>query len=340
MKIKIIALALLLLLQWLFFAYFASALQPLARYCFEAQQSMFGFLSAIPFSVGDGLYLILGGLLLRFVWQMLRQKSAQKLVLLLLIGNFALAYYQLSWGLMYQQTPIACSKTPENTSLADVVKLAQKYTQLSAESRRAYGPSAQFVLADIQPICADILQAQQRLPKALQKTPIKGHVWQSSLFSGLMNYTGILGYFNPFTHQAQYNGQAPHSGLPFTLGHEFAHAMGYAREQEANYIAFKMSQNSTQLAYRYAGQLYALKSLLGICKQQDESQFEALKQNLDPLVWQDILNEKAFYEAHQSWITDAFMAMNDWFLKSNQQAGSVTYSYFVYLLLSDELGQK
>ena len=336
---KSILLIIVLMIQFLCFYILKPAdfLMLCADAFFKFQQNALGFLSYINFSVGDVLYVLFGFYLLRLIYLMLRQKSLQKLGHLLLFANIALLYYQMSWGLLYHQSPIPCAKTPENTNLQEVISLAKKYSQLSSQSRRAYSLSAQFKMDDVSPIFNAILQAQRALPKPLQKKNIRQSPWQSSLFSVTMNYTGILGYFNPFSHQAQYNGHAPHSGLPFTLGHEFAHAMGYAREQEANYISFKMSQTSPNMAYRYSGQLYALKSLLSICKQQDVAVFQSLKKNVDPLVWQDIMAEKAFYQSHQTWLTDAFLALNDWFLKSNQQEGSITYSYFVYLLLNDEV---
>ena len=44
-------------------------------------------------------------------------------------------------------------------------------------------------------------------------------------------------------------------------------------------------------------------------------------------------NEQLFKEKNDSFITEIFYFTNDIFLKSNQQEGSVTYSYFIDLLV-------
>ena len=50
----------------------------------------------------------------------------------------------------------------------------------------------------------------------------------------------------------------------------------------------------------------------------------------------DLENNKMFYENHQGWINNLFHATNDLFLKSNRQEGSITYSYFIELLIRYE----
>ena len=50
----------------------------------------------------------------------------------------------------------------------------------------------------------------------------------------------------------------------------------------------------------------------------------------------DLKNEQLFKEKNVSFITEIFYFTNDIFLKSNQQEGSVTYSYFIDLLVLHE----
>ena len=53
-------------------------------------------------------------------------------------------------------------------------------------------------------------------------------------------------------------------------------------------------------------------------------------------VKRDLEYNKVFFEKHQTWVNNLFYYTNDFFLKSNQQDGSITYSYFVELLLRYE----
>jgi Zn-dependent peptidase ImmA (M78 family) len=67
-----------------------------------------------------------------------------------------------------------------------------------------------------------------------------------------MNKTGILGYYNPFTAESQYNPNIPATQLPFTLAHEMSHQLGYAREQEASFIAYLYSKKQIMRIYNIA----------------------------------------------------------------------------------------
>ena len=50
----------------------------------------------------------------------------------------------------------------------------------------------------------------------------------------------------------------------------------------------------------------------------------------------DRQREKDFITQNQGLLNDLFSIANDLFLKSNQQEGSVTYSYFIDLLVRYE----
>jgi len=52
----------------------------------------------------------------------------------------------------------------------------------------------------------------------------------------------------------------------------------------------------------------------------------------------DRQHEKDFIAQNQGPLNDFFSTANDLFLKSNQQEGSVTYSYFIDLLVRYERG--
>lgn len=59
-----------------------------------------------------------------------------------------------------------------------------------------------------------------------------------SIYSTLLTYTGYSGYLNPFTNEAQVNGKMIGYSTPITACHEIAHQMGYAAEEEANYLGY------------------------------------------------------------------------------------------------------
>ena len=65
-----------------------------------------------------------------------------------------------------------------------------------------------------------------------------------SYFSKVLSYMGFSGYINPFTIEANINSKIPIISYPSTISHEIAHQIGYAFEDEANYIAIETLSNS------------------------------------------------------------------------------------------------
>src|SRR5207248_11260701 len=80
-------------------------------------------------------------------------------------------------------------------------------------------------------------------------------------FSGLMSRLGISGVYSPFTGEPNYNALQPDFDLPFAVAHEMAHQRGFAREDEANFIAFLVCTKASNAYVRYSGYLGALRVL-------------------------------------------------------------------------------
>jgi hypothetical protein len=59
---------------------------------------------------------------------------------------------------------------------------------------------------------------------------------KKSLFSVPLTYMGFGGYLNPFTNEAQVNDLLPMYTFPLTTAHEMAHQIGFASENECNFI--------------------------------------------------------------------------------------------------------
>jgi len=70
---------------------------------------------------------------------------------------------------------------------------------------------------------------------------------------------GVSGFYIAFTGEVTFNDQVPACDLPMVLAHHKAHQRGYAREDEANFVAFLTCTNSTEPYVRYSGYLHGLK---------------------------------------------------------------------------------
>ena len=314
--------------------YFVDFLFEQKKYLF---QSLF---SKIPFSLGDVFYFVLGLLLVFSIFKLFNSKTRKVYSLRLLRGlNVFYFVYQLVWGMTYFQRPIVLvldEKEPKNT---EIKALALKYLHQAKHTRTLVKEDGKgvFQIQDLEKIKHEILSQQKKIPAFLGNKISTGiDNFKPSLYSGFMNYTGVLGYYNPFSTEAQYNSHLPHTYLPFTLSHESAHQLGFAREQEANFVGYLVGISSENPELRYSTEYFALKSLLRTLITEDEDFVKTMIEQYSEGMKRDYQAEKDFVDEYQGPMNTFFAFTNDLFLKTNQQEGAVTYSYFVDLLVRYE----
>ncbi|WP_162073611.1 DUF3810 domain-containing protein [Chryseobacterium fistulae] len=291
------------------------------------------------FSAGDILYIILGVFLLYCIIQCFQKKKrSQYLLKLMIVLNIVYFIYQLSWGMLYFQTPIIKKlPTQERPTVYHAKKLAIHYLEKCKSTRKLVKEDRNgiFVVNDIKGIQEEILFQQHHIPLHISnKKTYLINSFKPSLFKDIMSYSGILGYYNPFTAEAQYNSELPSTFIPFTSAHESAHQLGFAREQEANFIGYLIGINSRNPELRYSTEYFTLKSLLKFIVEEDPAFVKYIIRNYSSEMKRDRLYEKVFVAQHQGALEDFFGFTNNLFLKSNQQEGSITYSYFIDLLLN------
>ncbi|KUJ55398.1 hypothetical protein AR686_13515 [Chryseobacterium aquaticum subsp. greenlandense] len=308
---------------------------------FEIQKEIHQLLfSWIPFSFGDILYLLLGIYILYLIITSFKKKTRNaSLFKILIIVNIFYFSYQIFWGMLYFQKPIIEKLPEKEINLEKKKELALKYLEKCKQTRAVvtedkYGV---FQISDINKIKTEILSQQAKLPSFISsKKATEINSLKPSLFNGVMSFTGILGYYNPFTSEAQYNTQLPSSYIPFTLAHESSHQLGFAREQEANFIGYLLGIQSSNPELKYSAEYFTLKSLLNSIVYEDEKFVENVISDFSSGMKRDRAYEKQFAAKHQGFLNAFFSFTNNLFLKSNQQEGSVTYSYFIDLLIRYE----
>lgn len=334
----------LLLAQFVLFYLFsrASGIVSFFECFFEIQKRFHQLLfSWIPFSFGDVLYILLGVFLIYHIvgcFNKTRRKNALQQILIGL--NIIYFLYQIFWGMLYFQTPIIKKLPSQREPTVEKAKiLALKYLQKCQETRKLAqeDPNGIFIIKDIDAVQKEILKRQNMLPENIsdKKAP-EINSFKPSIFKNVMSFTGILGYYNPFTAEAQFNSQLPNTLIPFTSAHESSHQLGFAREQEANFIGYLTGINSNNVELRYSTEYFTLKSLLNYILDKDPAFVKFVLKNYSPEMKRDRAYEKAFILKHQGVLDDFFGFTNNLFLKSNQQEGAVTYSYFINLLLNYE----
>ena len=334
----------LLLAQFLLFLAFSKSALMISFFesFFEIQKKTHQYLfSWLPFSLGDILYVALGIFILYTFIKLFKKKDRNKTIIkFLLIINIIYFCYQIFWGMLYFQTPILQKLSSQDEPDINKAKnLALEYLEKCKASRRMVheDKNGVFTISDLQIIQTEILLRQETIPQYISSKKVSlVNSFKPSLFKNIMSFTGILGYYNPFTAEAQYNPQLPATLIPFTAAHESSHQLGFAREQEANFIGYLIGVQSTNAELRYSSEYFTLKSLLRFIIEEDPGFVKSVQKNYSEGMKRDRAFEKSFIMNHQSWLDDFFGFTNNLFLKSNQQEGAVTYSYFIDLLLNYE----
>jgi hypothetical protein len=307
-------------------------------------RSMFGWL---PFSIGDLLYLFAIIMLLAYLVRFLKRtreyglRSAIRKInifnlLLVLIGIYI--YFNLAWGLNYDRLGIAyqLGLRPEQNDTARLRLLAEKLrdrTNAHAHVRLSGFPDSYSRERLQEGALAGYSTLQQELP-FLKYDPVS---FKSSLFGELGNYIGYTGYYNPFSAEAQLNTTIPGFLKPFVACHEIAHQLGYAKENEANFVGFLAARRSGDTSFLYSVYfdmfLYANAALYG----SDSTAARRNLQTLAPEVRRDLKTLRAFRDKYQSPVETLTDIFYDRFLRLNRQpAGTATYGQVVIWLLAYE----
>ena len=124
--------------------------------------------------------------------------------------------------------------------------------------------------------------------------------------------------------------------IPVTISHEIAHQIGYAFEDEANYIAIETLSKSENNYLRYSGNLMAVQYLLAEIRKIDPELHKLYIKDLNVGVVKNIQQKNEYYLKYQNKYESFFKKNYDIFLKiNNQKAGIKTYSLVVDLLINN-----
>lgn len=154
--------------------------------------------------------------------------------------------------------------------------------------------------------------------------------------SKVMCYMGITGFIFPFTCEANVNMAIPDPFFPCTVTHEMAHQRGFAREDEANFIAYITCVNHPDLYFQYSGTLMALDYSMSALYNNDKSKYDELVSYFSRAVTNDLNFNKEFWARYSGPIEKASNKINDTYLKAHRQkAGIKSYGEVVDLLIAE-----
>lgn len=307
-------------------------------YLSTIQRLLFGW---VPFSLGDlfyGLILLaffyqLGQLILGLIRRTLSRSAfavlLQRILFLLLFGYVG---FNLLWGLNYNRPALAQTLGIDvrMTSIQELDTLAMDLIRKLDETAEQVGPDQWAALQRKKRLFSSAIKSYDSYPTESISLAYKRPSIKPSLYSYPGNYLGFQGYYNPFTGEAQVNTTIPPFLEPFVTAHEVAHQLGYAREQEANFIAVLVCDQATDPAFRYSMYLDLFLYTLGEIAGQDTIRARQIKDFLPPQAKADIATYRAFIRKHRNPVEKAIMWLYGEFLRANNQPnGKFTYNEVV-----------
>ena len=155
------------------------------------------------------------------------------------------------------------------------------------------------------------------------------------ILSRPLSYTHITGIYSYFTGEANLNTYFPDYTLPFTAAHELAHQRGIAREDEANFVAFLVTKDSTDPYIRYSAYVNMLDYVLSaLFTADDELYTKALRELNGNILYELIAYSDFFDEFRDSVASTVSGTINDTYLKINGTEGEKSYGMVVDLAVA------
>lgn len=147
-----------------------------------------------------------------------------------------------------------------------------------------------------------------------------------------MTQLELLGIYTFFTGESNVNVHYPDYTLPFSIAHEFAHARGVSRENEANFIAFLVCINADDPYIKYSGYMNMYEYLAAALSKADKNMLKNVYAMSSKRVTGEIRAYSEFYYANQNKLFGELSDfINDLYLKSQGTEGIISYGLVVRL---------
>jgi len=161
------------------------------------------------------------------------------------------------------------------------------------------------------------------------------HRPKAMTFSKLMSAIGFTGVYFPFTGETNLNVDMPRCLLPFTVAHELAHQLGYAAEQECNFLGVAACAASGEPVYEYSGYLAGLLYASNALYSADADAWYAVMASCERSVLLDLQANNDYWVAWASPVEEAAESVYDGYLKTQgQPLGIKSYGACVDLLVA------
>lgn len=251
----------------------------------------------------------------------------------------------LGWGLNYARQPLSDSLglTIEEATASELESVCTKLAQKTSDLRGQVLEDAQGVFMTrhapetILKMVPDLYD--EYAPGFLNlgaKVQVKG-VMTPGLLSSLLT----SGVYCPFTCEPNINLDMPALSIPSTAAHEYAHLKGFAREDEANFIAWYVLHDADDVDFAYSANVVALTYAMNALAEVDMDAYRRIYQELHPGIIRDWVNEDTYWEPFRTdFATQAQEVYNDYLISNRVEDGRKSYGRMLDLMIAlDRAGQ-
>ena len=337
-------LAVLLIVQYLFVklisrfpeiveSYYSNGIYPYISRFFRV---IFGW---IPFSIGDILYITLGMLILMSIPKIIKEK---KINFLKILASISVIYFcfHFFWGLNYYREPLHKTLAINELNYT-TVELESFTNQLINKTNKlqiniAQNDSIKVTLPfSKKETYQKVKNGYHNLSTPYPQLDYKSNSIKHSIISLPLTYMGFSGYLNPFTGEAQVNSLNPAVSYAATSCHEVAHQLGYAAENEANFIGFLSAIKNEDVYFQYSGYYMALRYALNDLYRHDKDRYKLAIKNVNKGVLKNMQESQVFWNSYQNPFEGVFKNIFNLFLKANKQPkGIKSYNQMVGMLIN------
>ena len=326
--------ALLLIPQVLILSYFKNNPRIVEEYYSEfIYQYIFKFYSMLfsGFSIAIGDLLVLLALISSIIYFIFffRFKINDFINVFAVISITIFLFYSL-WGLNYFKTPLL--------SKLDIGEIKYESLQTTLDRLIDDANEAHLLLGDEDSTLENLEFDKEKIISELKLDNIKKFdkisttkFAKKSIIPKIFLYQGVSGYINPFTLEAIVVEEIPSIDFSITVLHEQAHQLGYAAEEDANFLAFISSINNQDPLIKYSGYVFGLSYLLNEIQINHNDDLSSFTDKINSGIIEDINSRRKFWQKYSNNIINSLQnILYDFYLKSNnQKAGIASYGRIV-----------
>ncbi|EAQ41444.1 DUF3810 domain-containing protein [Polaribacter sp. MED152] len=297
----------------------------------------------IPYSVGDVFLAIFVLLFLRSLYLLIKTKFKNFLIKTTnFVAFLSILYFcfYLFWGLNYYREPLAKNLGYQQKKYT--TEQLQKSTEYIISQLNNYHlkitkndtiqVKSPYSTEDLYKIS---LKGYKNLENDFPQLKYKVPSIKSSLMSTLQSYNGTSGYLNPLTGEAQVNDRISKTSFPTTACHEIAHQIGFAAENEANFVGFLAANYNDDIYFKYASYRMAFGYSISEIRKRNPELSAQLWRTVNKGVIKDFNASYGFWQQYKNPFEPLLKKGYNAYLKANKQAkGTDSYNYVVDLLIS------